>query len=229
MPKAQISNRSRLALGEHGIPWSAVGDPGAGPIDPRAWFPAERRDRPLHLEIGSGKGTFLVQEAAARPGINLLGLEYARAYWRHAADRLRRHGFPGARVVHHEAGRFLACLPDRAFDAVHIYFPDPWPKKRHHKRRLIQPAFLQALHRVLADPGGPFERGRVRIATDNADYFAWMLEAAEASAAYFTRQAYAPPHSAGEGELAGTNFERKYRAAGRSFHAMILLKRQNGA
>jgi len=190
-----------------------------GPIDLRTWFDAGRRECPLELEIGSGKGTFLVQQAVQLPGVNYIGLEYAREYWRHAADRCRRRDLANVRLVHAEAAFFVRnYVRPRTFQQVHIYFPDPWPKKRHHKRRLIQADFLRQLHDVVADGGG------VRIATDHSDYFVWMEQHAAQVGDLWRRLPFESPESAGQGELVGTNFERKYRREGRPFHGMVLVK-----
>lgn len=183
-----------------------------GPLDLRQWF-APHADRPLELEIGSGKGTFLVRRAAEATQTNILGIEYARAFWRYAADRCRRRGLVNVRIVNAEAAMFLRqYAPDGCFAVAHIYFPDPWPKKRHHKRRLIQEPFLRLLHRKL-QPGG-----QARIATDHAEYFQWMREHLARVTDLFTCRQW---EQAGD-ELVGSNFERKYRREGRSFHAVIL-------
>jgi tRNA (guanine-N7-)-methyltransferase len=194
-----------------------------GTIDVRAWFGAigsEEHAKPLELEIGSGKGTFLVQQAALTPGVNYIGVEWAKAFWRYAADRCRRHGLKNVKVLRAEAAFFVRnYIASGTLRQVHIYFPDPWPKARHHKRRLIQEPFLRELHRVLQTGG------MVRIATDHSDYFAWMQEHAAKVPELFEQVAFESPDSAGEGELVGTNFERKYRREGRPFHGMILRKR----
>lgn len=222
-----ISSSSKRDAGDIGVACDALPPFDEGPIDVRVWF-GERRDRPLELEIGSGKGTFLVQQAAACPDINYIGIEYARAYWLHAADRCRRHGLTNVRMAHTEAGLFVRnYLPPATLRQAHIYFPDPWPKKRHHKRRLIQAPFLRQLHRVLedvSDDGAPM----VRIATDHEDYFAWMVEHVAAVDDLFERLPFESPQAAGVGELVGTNFERKYRREGRGFHAMVLRKLRAG-
>ena len=204
------------------------------PFDPREWF-AGGEDRPLDLEIGSGKGTFLVQQARLTPGVDYLGVEYAKEYWRHAADRARRHGLDNVRVLHADAGEVVThWFADGIFRQVHIYFPDPWPKARHHKRRLVQADYLRQLHRVLqgsdeaiaeGDPPAIPSAGVVRLATDHADYFAWMEEHAAAVEDIFERRPFESSASAEEGELVGTNFERKYRREGRSFYGMVLVKR----
>ena len=184
--------------------------------------------RPLDLEIGSGKGTFLVQQAVLEPGVDFLGIEWAKAFCRHAADRARRHGLDNVRLLWADATVFVRhYVADEALRRVHIYFPDPWPKKRHHKRRSVQAPFLRELHRVLQAPGDDPAGGvgEIRLATDHADYFDWMQDHAGQVADLFDRRPFRPPPSAGEGELVGTNFERKYRREGRPFHAMTLVKR----
>jgi len=192
-----------------------------GPIDLKAaWFSDADHQRPLELEIGSGKGTFLVQHAAEVPQVNFIGIEYVRAYWLYAADRCRRHGLSNVRMLHAEAGFFVRnYVPDQSLRQVHIYFPDPWPKKRHHKRRLVQAAFLTKVHDLL-EAGG-----QIRIATDHAEYFQWMQAHADQVSQLFDVTAFESPEGVGEGELVGSNFERKYRREGRPFQAMTLKKR----
>lgn len=197
--------------------------PHASRIDLRDWWPEHRRSLPFELEIGSGKGTFLVQQATQRSDVNYLGIEWAKAYWRHAADRLRRHGLDHVRMLHADATEFVEWYcPDALFRVVHVYFPDPWPKKRHHKRRSIHADFLRQLHRVLVPAG------EVRLVTDHDDYFAWMTEHAGRVADLFERRPFQPPGVGEAGEVVGTNFERKYRREGRPFHAMTLRRRQAG-
>jgi tRNA (guanine-N7-)-methyltransferase len=187
-------------------------------LDPRAWFP--HPERPLHVEIGSGKGTFLLQEAPNHPDINWLGMEYEREFFVYAADRIRRAGIPNIRMLYTDAADFVHWrLPDRSAHVIHLYFPDPWPKRKHNRRRMVQDRFLQDCTRVLV-PGG-----ELRVATDHLDYWAWMQE-------HFTRWTapgqpfellpFEKPAGAKEGELVGTNFERKYRLEGRTFNAAML-------
>ena len=214
-----LSRGKTLDVTGVGLAWNDLPPADSGVIDLRSWFPD--RAAPLELEIGSGKGTFLANQAAATPGVNYIGIEYAGAFWRYAADRLRRAGLPNVKLLHYEAASFVRQFcGDGVFRQVHIYFPDPWPKKRHHKRRLVQGPFLAQLHRVL-EPAG-----RVRLATDHAEYFAWMQEHVAGVADLFEVLPFDSPASAGEGELVGTNFERKYRREGRSFHAMVLRRRE---
>jgi tRNA (guanine-N7-)-methyltransferase len=180
------------------------------PIDFSALF---GNANPVELEIGMGKGTFLTEQAKARPDVNFFGIEWARWFWRYASDRLRRSGAANARTIRAEASFFLReFVADQTLSVVHIYFPDPWPKARHHKRRLIQPPFVKELQRVLI-PGG-----RVQIVTDHKDYFEQIEQAVRGST--LTVIDYNRPGSAAEGEFVGTNFERKYRRDGRPFYAI---------
>jgi tRNA (guanine-N7-)-methyltransferase len=191
----------------------------AGRLDPRKWF--EHPQRTVEIEIGCGKGTFLLQQARLRPEANYVGFEWSREFFKFAADRMRRHGLANVRVVHDDATEFLRhrCC-DSIAAVVHLYFSDPWPKKRHHKRRVVQDRTLQDLHRVLAP------RGELRLVTDHQALWAWYEDHALRHEDLFERCLFAAPDSAGEGEVVGSNFERKYRAQGRPFFAMTLIKKQ---
>jgi tRNA (guanine-N7-)-methyltransferase len=180
---------------------------------PIHWPALFGNENSVELEIGIGKGTFITEQAKARPDTNFFGIEWARWFWRYASDRLRRNGCTNARTVRAEAGYFLReFVEDASLAVVHIYFPDPWPKSRHHKRRLIQPAFLEQIHRVLI-PGG-----RLQVVTDHRDYFEHIEPTVLASPLKVIE--YNRPGSAAEGEFVGTNFERKYRREGRPFYAL---------
>lgn len=171
---------------------------------------------PVEIEIGSGKGTFLYDQARTRPGVNFLGIEWARWFWRYASDRLRRHGCMNARTVRAEALFFLAeFVPDHSVAAMHVYFPDPWPKKRHHKRRLIQAPFMRQVERILI-PGG-----RLQVVTDHKGYSEQIQQVVGQSALRVVD--YTPPGSAADQEVVGTNFERKYAREGRPFYALAAV------
>lgn len=200
-----------------------------GPIDLCDFFAPCRRDRPLEIEIGSGKGTFLVQQAAAQPQTNFVGMEWAGEFFRYAADRVRRNGIGNVRMLNVDAAEFIRFrLRPGICQTIHVYFPDPWPKSRHHKRRLIQESNLREFHRILA-PGVPMAaRGdsssEVRIVTDHAEYFAFMQAEVAKVKDLFSLEPFDRSASARDGEVVGTNFERKYRLEGRPFHAFVLRK-----
>jgi tRNA (guanine-N7-)-methyltransferase len=148
-----------LDVSRHLLAWDAL---------PRPWD-ANRlfgREAPLEVEVGSGKGLFLASAAAGVPERNFLGVEIARNYAHFSAARLAKRGLANAAILHGEAQRLFAeLLPDGSLAAVHVYFPDPWWKKRHHKRRLMNERFLRDVARTLA--GG----GRFHFWTDVRDYF----------------------------------------------------------
>lgn len=237
----------RVGIGAHELPPmpdDAALNPASARLVIRRWFadPA----RPLEIEIGSGKGTFLLRHGAAHPGVNLLGIEWAREFYLYTADRVRRAALPHVRVLHGDATVLLRWrVPDASVRVIHLYFSDPWPKTRHHKRRVVQDAFLQDAARVLEDGG------ELRVVTDHAEYWAWMVERfARAThgpgnpGAPFTQEPFTPLHTREvqgarfarderddeqSGELVGTNFERKYREAGRTFNAVVLRRRGRAA
>jgi tRNA (guanine-N7-)-methyltransferase len=129
------------------------------------------RDAPLEVDVGSGKGLFLVHAAKTHPEHNFLGIEVSRKYARFAAARLAQQGLINGCIACGDARRVLhEWLPDRSVAAVHIYFPDPWWKKRHQKRRVISEAFVQDVDRVLI-PGS-----LLHLWTDVESYFSAALE-----------------------------------------------------
>lgn len=190
----------------------------AGRIDPRLWFAEPRW--PFEIEIGCGKGTFLLQQAKLMPDVNYLGIEWTGEFYRFAADRMRRHQLLNVKVLHEDATEFIRhrCVDSMA-RVIHLYFSDPWPKTRHHKRRVVQDQSLAEFHRIL-QPGG-----ELRLVTDHADLWAWYEKHAARNAHLFERRVFSAPESAGEGEVVGTNFERKYRVEGRPFFAMTLARK----
>ena len=129
------------------------------------------RVAPLEVEVGTGKGLFMQSAAQAVAAHNFLGTEIALKYARFAAARLAKHELPNAAVVHGDAQRLFAeLLPDDTLATVHVYFPDPWWKKRHHKRRVLSESFVRDVSRTLA-PGGAFH-----VWTDVGEYFDATLE-----------------------------------------------------
>ena len=210
-----LSRGKTLDIGDIGIDMRELPSFEKGRIDPRNWF--NDHGAPLEIEIGSGKGTFLLQQSAIQPETNFLGFEWAAEYHRYATDRLRRNGCTSVRVVYGDATEFLRfwCMHNVA-QVIHLYFSDPWPKKRHHKRRVIQDETLRMFHEILKPTG------ELRIVTDHDGLWSWCETLIEKHNKLFTRIPFDRADSAAEGELTGTNFERKYRRAGRPFHAMTL-------
>lgn len=125
--------------------------------------------QPLHLEIGFGNGESLAAMAERHPERNYLGIEVHRPGVGHLLIRIEELGLENVRVLRDDAVLVLRRLPAESLDGVYLFFPDPWHKKRHHKRRIVQPGLLDHLHRVLK-PGGRFH-----AATDWQDYAEHMM------------------------------------------------------
>lgn len=135
---------------------------------PRPWDQAALfgRTAPLEVEVGSGKGLFLASAATGTPEHDFLGIEVARKYALHAASRLASRGLTNACLVHGDAlAIFRDLLPATSLTAVHVYFPDPWWKARHKKRRVMNDKFLKDVERTLL-PGGT-----LHFWTDVQEYF----------------------------------------------------------
>ncbi|MBL8544433.1 MAG: tRNA (guanosine(46)-N7)-methyltransferase TrmB [Hyphomonadaceae bacterium] len=132
--------------------------------------PVPARGGGVVLEIGFGGGEHLVAQAGAQPEQRFIGVEPFLNGVASCLRHIEESGAQNIRLHQGDARDVIARLPDACLDRVYILFPDPWPKARHHKRRLIQPDFLDALARVMK-PGA-----ELRFATDWANYAAWTLE-----------------------------------------------------
>jgi len=178
------------------------------------------RSGPVHVEIGIGRATFLLNQAKARPQLNFLGIEWANKYYRYSVDRIGRWNLTNVRIIRTDAARFLAdFLPDASVDCFHIYFPDPWPKKRHHKRRFFNTANTDQLLRCLKPTGG------LRIATDHAEYFEQIQNVIADNADRLEQVDFLPTAGAEMGEWVGTNFERKYLKENRPILCLAVRKK----
>jgi tRNA (guanine-N7-)-methyltransferase len=165
---------------------------------------------PLEAELGVGKGQFLLAWAAEHPGSGLVGVERVRKYLQVAAVRAARRGLTNVRLAHTTAEDLLfRCLAEGSLAAAHIYFPDPWPKKRHHKRRFFRPSNVARLAEVLA-PGG-----LLRIKTDHGGYAAVIGEVLAGE----PRLAPVAVEAAFEG-VPASNFEVKYAREARPVHRL---------
>jgi tRNA (guanine-N7-)-methyltransferase len=190
-----------LDLSRHLVPLEAL----PAPLEPAALF---ERPGPLEVDVGCGKGLFLLNAALAHPERNWLGVELGHRYAQYSAARLAKRGLGNARVVSGDALRLFAhWMADAALAAVHVYFPDPWWKARHKKRRVMKPEFLRHIERTL-QPGG-----RLHFWTDVQEYFHETLELLRAHTALQGPIPVAQREAHGDLDY-HTNFERKKRQAG---------------
>jgi tRNA (guanine-N7-)-methyltransferase len=177
-------------------------DTGFAPLDLHSLF---GNTNPVVLEIGSGKGRFLLETALERPDVNLIGIEKSLHYHRVIRDRFLKRDLHNVRLINHDA--FLVMqrmIPAASIAEVHIYFPDPWPRKRERKRRIIRPEVLDEIKRVLVDGGMGI------YVTDHQEYFESAAPLVEAA---FPRSERRVP---GPDDPPRTNYEAKYRVEGRS-------------
>jgi tRNA (guanine-N7-)-methyltransferase len=164
------------------------------------------------VEIGSGKGRFLIASAMEQPDVNFIGIEKSLHYYRVIRERVEKRGLRNVRVINHDAFLVLQKMfADNSVSEMHIYFPDPWPRKREQKRRIIRPEALAEMRRVLVDGGSGI------YVTDHREYF----EAAKPLIAQFFRVESRIP---GASDPPRTNYEVKYRAEGREIYEIRFWK-----
>ena len=160
--------------------------------------------QPTELEIGCGDGGFLLEWATRHPDRNFLGVERLLGRARKLSKRGQHAGLTNLRLLRIEARYVLQyLLPEHAFEAVHIYFPDPWPKDKHARHRLIQPDFLPRARRILAP------HGIVYLRTDDPPYFKQMQATFQAAEDFIEEQT--PDTLA----AITTEFERQWQAEGK--------------
>jgi tRNA (guanine-N7-)-methyltransferase len=189
------------------------------PHSPLNWREVFGNDHPVELEVGFGKGLFLLTAAQVHPEINFVGVEMVRKYQLFTATRLAKRGLRNVRVACADVRQFSPrCVAAASLQAVHVYFPDPWWKKRHHKRRVFTAEFVTECVRVLR-PGG-----QLHAATDVDEYAAVMTALLAEQPAL---QSMPPPS---EKEPIHdldylTNFERKFRKQGKPIFRMSYEKK----
>jgi tRNA (guanine-N7-)-methyltransferase len=184
-------------------------------LDPVGLF---GNDRPVWLEIGFGNGESLATLALRHPERNYLGIEVHRPGVGHLLLKIEELGLKNLRVIRHDAVEVLAALPDACLAGALLYFPDPWHKKKHHKRRILQPAMVDALARVIR-PGGLFH-----AATDWEDYGQHMIRVLSASPA-FENTAGAGQFSPRPDDRPLTRFERRGQRLGHGVRDLQFRRR----
>jgi tRNA (guanine-N7-)-methyltransferase len=178
------------------------------PLDLAQVFP---RPGPLEVDIGCGDGAFLVALAERFPERNFLGLEKLAGRVRRACKKASRLALPNVRLLRIESAYAIQyLLLPASVDVVHLLFPDPWPKKKHRRRRIMSADFLALVHRLLVPDG------RFRLATDQKEYFAAMRQLILPTA--FVEM------TPGEETFPLTTFERHFLAEGAPIYRLELRK-----
>jgi tRNA (guanine-N7-)-methyltransferase len=172
------------------------------------------RNAPTDIEIGSGKGAFLNQYAAGHPERNFLAVERSLKYHRLCCDRAARRGIENVRLIRTTGEDLLyRLLGPEMVETIFVLFSDPWPKKRHHKRRFFTPENVAAMHGVLESGG------RLLVKSDHDAYAEVIAEVLDRAEGFIALD----PDSAFAG-LPLTGFERKYLVDGRTIHSFALEK-----
>lgn len=176
-----------------------------GPLDWQEFF---GNDHPVEVEVGTGRGLFLFNAGQQRPHVNFLGIEINFKEGRRAAMRIYKREMPNVRVLGGDAKFVLAeRIATESVSAVHVYFPDPWWKRRHKRRRVFDEALVENIARILV-PGG-----LLHVWTDVEEYFGVMTALVAENPRFGARQT--PPERPAEHDLDyRTSFERKKRKLG---------------
>jgi tRNA (guanine-N7-)-methyltransferase len=184
------------------------------PLDFAALFGPVRN---IEVDVGCGKGRFLLARAAAHPDTGFIGIERQRRRVDKLAAHTTRDGLSNLRILHTEIHQAISLLlPNESIRTFYIFFPDPWPKRRHHPRRLISAGFLALLYRKL-HPGGC-----LHFATDDDAYAAAAAEAFQSAKLFIPCPPFMPiPEER-------TDFELIFAAAGKTPHRHSLQKPDNG-
>jgi tRNA (guanine-N7-)-methyltransferase len=184
-----------------------------------SWAALFGNERPVELEIGTGKAAFLLRRARAQPERNFLGIEWANEFYRYAVDRMQRWKVPNVRLLRIDAAHFVRVVcPPESLLALHVYHPDPWPKRRHWKRRLIQPVFVDAAVRGLV------RGGHWAVQTDHAEYFE-QIQAQLRGHPELYEAPFDDPEFGVEAARVATNYEIKYLKEGRRIYQIAVKRR----
>ena len=186
---------------------------------PLDWIGLFGNNNPVQIEVGCGKGRFLVESAQQNANVNYIGIENSWKYVLRTQQRLKKHGLTNACLVYADAAYFAQnYVPDHSIQAYHIYFPDPWPKDRHQKRRLFNnPIWIDQAVRTLDS-----REGHLFVATDFTDYFVQIKHRLDD-----TSQLIYLPELSQDTNYIQTSFEIKYRTQGRQIYRAV-YRMKNG-
>ena len=193
-------------------------------VDALDWHEVFGREGRVEVEIGIGKGRFLLACASARPEVLHFGIEWSNEYLRLVETRAERGNLDNVRFVRADASDLVRrAIPDESVSTYYIFYPDPWPKKRHHKRRFLQPSNVDAIARTLVPSGW------LHVATDHDDYWSVIEPLLDTHLAFARQPAFGGPEFPLPIDGALTNFEAKYEVEGRSRHRGSWRRRSRGA
>ena len=190
----------------------SLGDQSAPQSAAFPWIQVFGNPHRVHIEVGPGRGEFLLRSAATNPQLNYYGIERSRSRTRSITQAIAKRALTNVRVMDADASCLLALLPAASVDAYYVFFPDPWWKRRHERRRLLTPCFVATLSRTLVSAG------TISFATDVADYFALAQE-------YFAADPHLDRVNAESADAPSTSFARKALRRGVPIYASTHRRR----
>lgn len=174
------------------------------------WF---ERQQPIHIEVGSGMGKFITTLAQQNPHINYVGIERDKNVMIRVLDKVREHNLTNIKLLCNDAVILTDYFRQGEVDRIYLNFSDPWPKKRHAKRRLTYRSFLALYQQILR------EDGELHFKTDNRGLFAYSLESMSQFGMYFTK-INLNLHQEDEGDNIPTEYEHKFAEKGSRIYRM---------
>ncbi len=190
------------------LPQLSLSLPSAGELDPRSAFAEPPRE--IWLEIGFGGGEHLAEQALSHPDIGFIGCEVFENGVAKLLALIERRRLANVRIFNDDARLLIAALPPASIGRVFILFPDPWPKRRHHKRRIVSAETLEGLARIMT------AGAELRLATDDRDYLVWMLDLVCRHPAFEWTARRPADWRERPSDWPATRYEAKARTAGRA-------------
>lgn len=177
------------------------------------WHQVFGNDKPIHIEVGSGKGRFITGMAAANPDINYIGIDIQLSVLSYALDRVLEQALPNVKLLRVDGSSLTNYFADAEIDRLYLNFSDPWPKKKHEKRRLTYKSFLATFQQILP------EQGEIHFKTDNRGLFEYSL-ASFSQYGMTLQQVWLDLHASDyEGNIM-TEYEEKFSKKGQPIYRM---------
>ena len=205
MPRSELTCGPEELLSSGASP-SLVYTP-ANWFEPLDWKKVFVQEQPIEIDLGCGKGSFTFWAAQTQPQRNFVGVDRLLRRLRRVDRKAMRAGLQNLHLLRIESSYLISkVVPDHSISTYHVLFPDPWPKRRHRIRRLINASFLANVRRTLADGG------IINCATDHEEYFGWIQREFQKDGGFVKTEPELLPKEA------QTDFERKFVAAGRQVY-----------
>ena len=182
------------------------------------WAEVFQNDHPIHIEVGMGKGQFIIEMARRNPEVNYIGIEKYSSVLVRAVEKLEDFEQDNLRLIRMDAENIEEVFDKDEVDRIYLNFSDPWPKDRHAKRRLTSTRFLERYNNILTP------EGRVMFKTDNKDLFDFSLEQVEEAGWILENHTYDLHHSEYNEENVMTEYEEKFSAKGNPICRLVAYR-----